>query len=357
MNFVKVYLFSIGVAGLFLGTTAPSTDAQSLQSAEVIKFTGTVRLANGDKIKIGQKIGVSDRFQISKGSSVHLRCLKDSTSRWMTQDNSKNACPSTKKKSGPRGAQTRWDDERIPYLLSPRSTNIFNPRPVIQWQPALGATRYTVTISSSSQVIWTTEVTGTEVTYDGSSTLQPDEEYTVHIKANTGFSSQQEQGKFKVAPRFKLLSLEDQQQLNQKLAQVKSTGSYVDLLATADVYEDYDLYSEAILLLIPQATASPEIAQRLGDLYQQIKLDHLAVKSYQQALFQTRGDDRGNQALLYEQLGKSYVLLQQHQNAVDAYAQAQKYYELLGDQEMVEKMQQHRQEQQYIESQSLNKAK
>ena len=56
------------------------------------------------------------------------------------------------------------DDPNIPYIISPRRTAVLDSQLTLRWNPAPGATRYTVQLIGPN-MNWETEVSGTEVTY------------------------------------------------------------------------------------------------------------------------------------------------------------------------------------------------
>jgi hypothetical protein len=364
---VKSIKLNLGrsIALALLAGFASATQAQaslSVLTARVLDVKGTAQIGKM-RVRQGQSLRQSDILKVSPGSSVEVLCTSNRTTALLPAGTHGNPClPAKIQKCGgscPRGDYDGFGkNPKIPYLITPRSTQLLNDRPLIRWKSAEGAKRYTVTVQKDGEALWTTQVTQTEVIYGGDRPLEFGDQYAVTIQADTGLSSQNEHSDDQPLPVLELLASDRQQQFQKELAQLQVVSKQPELLLLlqADLYQSYGLYSEAIAMLEPQASSHPEMAQKIGDLYQQINLDPLAITSYQQALTQTTAENWDQRSHLYHHLAHSYSLLQEPQASASAYEQAKQYYLLQGDQAMAKKVQEDLEDQQDLIKRRKNAA-
>ena len=82
-------------------------------------------------------------------------------------------------------------DNLIPYIISPRATQLLTFTPTLRWNSVPGTTSYNVRVRGGD-VDWSTEVEGTEIEYPGDPPLEPDVWYLLIIEADNDKSSQDE---------------------------------------------------------------------------------------------------------------------------------------------------------------------
>ncbi|MGC1248434.1 MAG: hypothetical protein WA865_19660 [Spirulinaceae cyanobacterium] len=113
----------------------------------------------------------------------------------------------------------------------------------LRWQEVPRANSYTVTVEEGGQVVWQTEVSQTQVVYAGKQSLQSAKEYLITVTADTGA--------FYISPLIKLLDEAAVQQLRAAEAEIQQAllDDVGKGIAIANVYLEYGLQSEALLLL------------------------------------------------------------------------------------------------------------
>ncbi|MGK7926882.1 MAG: hypothetical protein AB4290_16845 [Spirulina sp.] len=191
---------------------------------------------------------------------------------------------------------------------------------------------------------WSVETTGDRVTYvpqsDGQ-VLQPGWDYLLVVEADIGAASFEEPIQlggmgFQLLDEIKRQELRSRQSL--LIQQVISEEAKV--LATARLYLEHDLVSEAILLLDNVLTTGKETAALhllIGELYQdRLLVAPPAAKHYKRAIALAEEANLEEKAIAYEGLGRVRAAMQNFTEAVDLLTQARGIYEMLGDRDRVE---------------------
>ncbi|NET62188.1 MAG: hypothetical protein F6K47_40595, partial [Symploca sp. SIO2E6] len=229
----------------------------------------------------------------------------------------------------------------IPYILSPRSTYLLDNQPLLRWYPVEGATSYRVRVKrEDGELLWETEVEGvTEVRYGGE-TLESGVDYTVIVNTDKGISSLEEDLE---RGGFEILPAEEGEEIQAAASQItQSLTGEEQVLALVELYQENDLFAEAIALLesfIAEDNQLPAVYQKLGQLYQYIRYPPLAAENYLKAIALIPAEDLATTAQLQEKLGRVYRILQQPDVAIRWLEQAQVSYQTLGDSEKVREMQ------------------
>ena len=242
--------------------------------------------------------------------------------------------PATRRSSS---APARGGDEKpgIPYIISPRNTRLLSEKPVLRWNGITDVGSYTVSISdqrANGQVIWETEVSGTEVVYAGQTPLEPGVPYLLIVKADNGSSSQ----KNKVPGRgFKLIDRNEAEGVRAAASKIeKELAGEAEALAIAHIYMERELRAEAIETLeklVAKKSQTPGVYRLLGELYSQVGLTRLAGKRYLKAMELTAPWDVEGKAETQAALAEVYVGLGDTSEAI-RYGEAAKVgYETLGD--------------------------
>ncbi len=186
-------------------------------------------------------------------------------------------------------------DPRIPYIISPRRTLLLTDKPVLRWNPVAGATSYTVSIVSEEGILWEQkDVRETQLVYPGVPPLKPGVEYKLIVLADSGASSEKEDGQGR---SFQLLGAGEAKHVREAvdLLERQSLSGDDKALLQAYLYRGYYLRAEAIETLEKQAASgskNPEVYRLLGDLYLQVGVTPLAEKNYMEAiqLYEAAGD-------------------------------------------------------------------
>ena len=186
-------------------------------------------------------------------------------------------------------------DPLIPYIISPRRTLLLTDKPVLRWNPVAGATSYTVSIVSEEGILWEQkDVRETQLVYPGVPPLKPGVEYKLIVLADSGASSEKEDGQGRT---FQLLGAGEAKHVREAvdLLDRQSLSGDDKALLQAYLYRGYYLRAEAIDTLEKQAASgskNPEVYRLLGDLYLQVGVTPLAEKNYMEAikLYEAAGD-------------------------------------------------------------------
>jgi hypothetical protein len=291
---------------------------------------------------VGTDLRSTDKLKLDKNSEVRVLCpnlvswnLKSMgtfvvdqgcrvTKRIVLKPTNEDRIPS-------RGS----DDATRPYLLGPRDTKILEAQPLLRWNPVDGIQRYSVKVSGPG-VEWTTEVSQSQVRYNGKEVLQPGIRYRVSIKGTKEGSLANDD-----ITGFSLLDRATVAQVKAEISILQKEGinSEAKILELAHLERSYELYEAAIVRLnqwLSQGNQSAAVQQLLGDLYWQIKLPRLAEQYYRtaQKLMQQNKNTWGEAEAL-NRLGKLGWELGQIKAAIAYLEAAKPVYQELADLDQV----------------------
>jgi len=277
------------------------------------------------------------------GSSASAFLLCSNTERWQPtagkQFKVSEGCPRGTA-SRPRKvarAQTRNENKLIPYIISPRNTDLLSDRPLFKWNPVSGATRYQVKLQGGG-LDWQTETNETQILYGGQEPLKSGVKYLLTVTTDKGVSSKKEVG---ANLMFRVIATEKAKLVKEQATSLKKQGlsPETETLALAYLYEGNNLKAEAIALLQPlsqQKSQNRVVYSLLGDLLLQTSLNQQAQQAYQQALAlaQKSGDQEG-EAEAQSGLGEANFGLKNEDEALSWFKKAQASYGALGDESQV----------------------
>lgn len=224
-------------------------------------------------------------------------------------------------------------DPFIPYIISPRSTLLLDPRPLLQWNEIPGAT-YTVSIRGPQGVIWQTPepIAATEILYPGNPPLEAGVTYQAIVQADDGTSSLDEDVP---GSNFTLLSADDARKVRSALALLagQNLNPTAEDLLQVYFYLGYYLRAEAIATLkslIAQGETTALVYRLLGDQYLQVGLSPLAEPPYLEARdIASANQELEELAAALAGLGEVYINLNQREKAIEALTRARDTYETL----------------------------
>ena len=170
---------------------------------------------------------------------------------------------------------------KLPYVITPRETDIISDRPQIRWNAVPGVVNYTVKIDG---INWKKKTDKTEIIYDGDRPLQPETRYWVTVTTDQGLSSQQDtEIGFNVSDQQTKKTILDAVEKIQK----QPLSPTEQGLVLAYLYRSYELYGDAINVLedlVNQGNKEITVYQLLGDTYLEVGLPQLAKNTYQKGL-------------------------------------------------------------------------
>ena len=182
-----------------------------------------------------------------------------------------------------RGDENNTDEPTIPYVISPRRTNLLNPRPQFRWNTVENAQSYEVCLLEDEVLQqWCREIDRAQMNYPAEeSPLKPGKRYllTVGTDRGTYAPSLKESGLFG-GVGFKLLDTQQAEQIEEIRSRIESQDidATAKALAIVLLYTDNGLISAAIDILealVARGVDTAPIYDRLAWLYS----DYLALES------------------------------------------------------------------------------
>ena len=283
---------------IFLITCGLSTPSLS-QNAPVhaiLEAKGKVLVNNKNWKKpqtafVGLSLNSDDTLDIPAKASVKIYC--SDLSIWIVKPGKykvSQGCPSGKTvirlpNSNNRTLRPIGKTEaalaKLPYVITPRETDIISDRPQIRWNAVRGVVNYTVKIDD---INWEKKTDKTEIIYDGDRPLQPETRYWVTVTTDQGLSSQQDtEVGFNVSDeQTKKIILDAVEKIQKQPLSPTERG-----LVLAYLYRSYELYGDAINVLedlVNQGNKEITVYQLLGDTYLEVGLPQLAKNTYQKGL-------------------------------------------------------------------------
>ena len=331
-----------GALPLAIAVTTIATEEEPEQVGLIIHANGSVELKRPgwetyQPTGVGAALYTGDLLKPAAGITVLLQC--NSGEEWQVPagipSGVVNGCPVIDTEPGDRD-ETRGSgglNADIPYIISPRKTNLQGDRPTISWNPVEGATVYRVRVQGPG-VDWKREVSATELEYpEEEPPLQPGGYYQVIVRAGDKSSIHDRGTKL----GFKLLSEEERQQIQSQVARVREQdwSEAEKTLAIAHLYSQKGLRMEAIELveaLIELGGQPATIFWMLGELYWQVDLPLLARDNYLKAFQLAEEEDNlWQQTAAAASLAKLYEAIDDKEKASEWRDRAREGYEALGD--------------------------
>jgi len=349
-----ILVILISIISLFACSKLPSPpfipDPDDLGFNLLISAEGAVRLQRDGwpdyhPTNFGALLYRGDQLWPADGAEVSILCdsltIQPIPAGMPTGLN--NVCPRPSKSALVIGesviGNTRGgSDPHIPYIISPRKTQLLNNRPLLRWNETTDASSYHVQIKNTDtgQTIWDETMDGSAVTYPGEPPLEPNVTYLLIVVADNGTSSPDEG-----VPDLSFSLLDEQNAQDKWAGAVKLTelnlSAEAEAFATAKLFAGHDLIAEAIEMLEMLAEGGSQKAavyHTLGDLYRHIGLNLLAEDRYLVAIkLADVADDVEGLATAQAGLGEVYIALGDEDEAIKWLTEAKAGYDDLGDTE------------------------
>ena len=296
-------------------------------------------------VYVGTLVNSSDKLRLKKGTSAKVFCTN--LSIWNVRSPGESSvsqgCRSNRTILRRIDSSTSFtragNDPTIPYLISPRSSNILTSQPKLRWNAVAGATKYQVRLFGRG-VDWRTEINQPRVVYSGKEPLKPGYTYWLTVTADNGVTTENKDN-----AGFTVMSEADSKRVKAEIAQLQQQGlkSEGNILALAHLYRSNNLNADAIDLLeelVKKGSRSTAVYQLLGSIYQQVELNLLARERYLTALKLAQTEKNLEaQAIIQASLGEVDFSLDKLQDALRWYQAAQVGYRGLGDTARVQELQ------------------
>ncbi len=341
-----------------IATTAVAA-SNRISNGQIIHTSGEVAIErqNGRIVRpsSGTPIYPGDKLRTAQNGQVMLQCADLGIKSIAGSENQLNSCLLAKEKRKSecsvdlvkcpdRGDdKVAWNSVPVPYIISPRRTQLLENKPTLRWNPVAGATSYKLSLrENKTKLNWEMTVAGTEAVYAGEPALKPGVKYRLIVEANTGASSETP-----VVEGDTEFSVLDQGEVERVKSEVGAIDKQVPnaaakKLATANLYISTNLIAEAIETLesLPKSgVETPPIYRTLGDLHrEQLQLMPQAEVYYKKAIGTAKPDDIEELTEVHYGLGQVYSSMRNNIKAMSYLKLAKEGYQTLGNVEMVEKI-------------------
>ncbi|WP_204140065.1 hypothetical protein [Halomicronema sp. CCY15110] len=342
------FTLSLFATGLALPVFSVPALAQSL-GVNYISDIGGQAEVNGNRAYVGDFVRGTDELRVRSGGNVGIVCNNETRERQFpagTYTVGDYCTESSSLRTG-RRRPSREVNGTVPYVISPRETALLpGTVPTLSWNPVAGAQTYQVQVyANPTQPLWTEEVSGTSVAYDGPP-LEPGVRYLIEVSSDTGLSS----NALGAAVGFRLLLSSEAEPILVEAEALRAAELNEDAtaIALALLYSNsppptgpnpLTLTQAAIDMLedrIEAGTDNALIYVLQGDLYLSIGLTPEAQTLYRQGLaLATESGQLQGQAGAWDGLA---LLAQARVDIETAIAQTQEalaLYDVLGDSEQV----------------------
>jgi len=347
---LKLLLLGVVWSGITARQLAFATDSRRA-NGQILQIEGNVKLLRSSGRRIvptpGTQLYPGDRLEIARGGNLLLQCEDLTVQSLLAGQVQQNTCPLARRTNCPipgvidcpdRGDERLWYDPAVPYIISPRRTELLDSNPpLLRWNPVPNATSYTVTLLGSN---WEVQTSEPQVLYSGDR-LEPGKSYLWVVDADTGASSRDEPTR---PLNFHFLDKPTAQAVREEREKIEQQplGETGKTLAIAHLYRQYDLAAEAIALLetlVESGKATAAIYHQLGDLYlQNLALVAPAERYYTQAIERVDPSNLEAQTEIQVGLARSQIALGNVETAKRWLILAKNGYQALGNREKVEEL-------------------
>ena len=331
----------------------------SIPNGQILNISGEVQLQRQDGRNIrptsGTPIYPGDKLQTAQNGQITIQCADLGIKSIKAGENQLNSCLLASEKSKSecnknlircpdRGDdQVAWNNAPVPYIISPRRTQLLENKPTLRWNPVAGATSYKLSLrENKTKLNWELTVAGTEAVYAGEPALKPGVKYRLIVEANTGASS--ETPVVEGNTEFGLLDEGEMQRVKDAVGAIgqQVPNAAAKKLATANLYISTNLIAEAIETLesLPKSgVETAPIYRSLGDLYREnLQLMPQAEVYYKKAIGIAKPDDIEELTEAHYGLGQVYSSMRNNIKAMSHLKLAKEGYQSLGNVQMVEKV-------------------
>ena len=310
----------------------------------LIDIRGTVEVKKTEwkrfnKAESGIILSGEDKIKLSNNASLMIYCSNQK--KWVvegpgtylvSQGCSKGEgvirlCPSCNNdKRRPSGIKEQ-KLKQLPYLISPRNTNVFNNSLTIRWNEVSKAIQYKIKVGD-----WERETKKTQILYDGE--LEQGKWYPIIVEVDNGLTSKDEDSGLN--SWFEVLEDEKAKVLREQVAVIKRQGlsQEEEGLILAYFYRGHELNFEAIQVLerlVKSKSQMARVYKLLGDIYLQVGLSLMAKEVYQQGLALTVEEEKKEvKAMIQWGLGLVEYVLGNRNEAVEWLEKAKVNYLALG---------------------------
>ncbi len=250
------------------------------QTSRIVEIEGEATIKKKDESQerlavVGTELELGDLLTTQAETVVRVRCAdgKLKKARSGVPSGLKAICPNTTPSTRARAEDIFLD------LLFGRftfATQVLEAQPLLKWEAISGVTNYQVQILKDDNIIWQTNVNGTEIRYEGTA-LEPGIDYQLRV---TPANAQDNQSVYELW--LMRLDPATAETVQAKVAEIEAeeVGEEAKALILVDFYREVGQSDEAedqpglllsaiasLEILIQQGNSTPAIHRLLGELY------------------------------------------------------------------------------------------
>ncbi|MGB8687031.1 MAG: hypothetical protein WCD53_06795, partial [Microcoleus sp.] len=341
-----------------IATTALAA-TNRIPNGQIIHTSGEVAIErqNGRIVRpiSGTPIYPGDKLRTAQNGQIMLQCADLGIKAIASGENQLNSCLLAEEKSKAECSRDlikcpdrgddkiTWNSAPIPYIISPRRTRLLDSKPILRWNPVVGATSYKLNLrENGAKLNWEMTVSGTEAVYPGEPALKPGVSYKLIVVANTGAASEDAVGEGNT--EFSVLDEGEVERVKSEVGAIDKQvpNESAQKLAISNVYLNTNLIAEAIEVLETLQKAgleTPPIYRSLGDLYlEKLQLVPQAESYYLKVINAAKPDEIEELTAARYGLGQVNSAMRNNREAMRYLRMAKDGYATLGDLPMVEKI-------------------
>ena len=275
---------------------------------------------------------------IPAGQTIANTCAADKKEETVQCSPNSLECPG-------RGERTAQRSTEIPYIISPRNTDVLAQTPRLRWHEVPGTTEYRVTLYADGEQIWQTTTSESEIVYPGEIPLEPEIGYSLQVDADGGQSSL-DGPLVSGNMAFFIVSEETRSQIqqHQEAIEAQTLDAPGQDVALAHLYFDLNLVAEGIERLesaIAHGEESASIYRELGDrFFLRLNLLPQGKHYYEQAWEKVSPDHVEEKAAIAYGLSEVYQTMDDRDRAIEWLEEAETAYEQLQERSKLEEVRQ-----------------
>ncbi|MDJ1182232.1 tetratricopeptide repeat protein [Roseofilum casamattae] len=273
--------------------------------------------------------------EIPAGRTIANTCAKE--------EKKQSGCAPGSLECPDRGEYIAQRSSEIPYIISPRNTDVLAQTPRFRWHDVPGTKEYRVTLYADGEQIWQTTTSESEITYAGEIPLEPEVGYSLQVDADGGQSSL-DGPLVSGGITFFIASEETRShiQQHQDAIEAQALDAPEQDVALAHLYFDSNLVAEGIERLesaIDRGAESASIYRELGDrLFFRLSLLPQGKDYYEQAWENVLPDHVEEKAAIAYGLSQVYQAIGDRDRTIAWLTEAESAYQQLQDRSQLEQI-------------------
>ncbi|MEL7039271.1 MAG: hypothetical protein AAFO04_27215 [Cyanobacteria bacterium J06592_8] len=324
------------------------------QTNRIVEIEGEATIKKKDESQersatVGTELELGDLLTTQAGTVVWVRCadgkLKKADSG--VPSGLKAICP-----NATPSTQARAEDIFLDLLFGrfAFATQVLEAQPLLKWEAISGVTNYQVQILKDDNIIWQTNVNGTEIRYEGTA-LEPGIDYQLRV---TPANAQDNQSIYELWLMRLDAATAEKVQATVAEIETEEVGEEAKALILVDFYREVGLSDEAedqpglllsaiasLEILIQQGNSTSVVYRLLGELYLLTGQLQQSEIRYQEAIkLAKQSENLAEQTEAEIGLAHVYAAMGKLAESRQMLETALKQYQVLGNQDRITVVQQ-----------------